>query len=324
MQMAKILFRLFLLVLPALMLLGYLEHRLSRLDTHYVSKRVFFEAQEKDIQILTLGSSNAYFGINPAKFSCTGFNMAINAQSMYYDWKFVEKYSDRLPNLKMVVLPAIFYTAGSDFPSTNQSWREFFYKQYFGFSLEVADGKWFSLKQSIDARNFTKIALYGDTLYDHIRTKFQMHVDYVPEKTGWYDSSSVGKPDLARRSELYADVVANAVGNSRVFSAVNMERNLLYWQKIVDHLKERKIQILIVHLPEDRPYHANYDPKKYAEFKSAFREFAAKNNLYYRDYTDDARFHLDDMTFMLDHMNPAGAAKFGTILNQDFIAKACG
>lgn len=316
--MTKLFFRIFLVVLPTLAVLGYLEYRLSLLDTHYLAKRTFLEEQERDIKILTLGSSNAYFGINPAKFSCTGYNLAINAQSMYYDWKLLDKYVDKLPNLKLVVLPAIFYTAGTDLASTSQNWREFFYKQYFGLSLEAPNGKMFSLMQSLDARNFTKIALYGDTLYDHIATKFLRHVDYVVGRTGWHDSSDADKANLLLKVGPRAAEV-----HSAEFNLTNLHRNIAYWEKIVERLKQRNIQILVLMLPEDRSYYSNLDPVKFAAFRNAFKDFAVNNHLLYRDYTEDPRFDLEDMTFMVDHMNPEGANKFGEIFNRDFIFDAC-
>ena len=84
--------KLFIITLPVIIVLIYVEYGLNHLDTHYLKKRIDLEKQLNSIEILSLGSSNAYFGINPSQFSCPGFNLAFNAQSMYYDLAFIEKY----------------------------------------------------------------------------------------------------------------------------------------------------------------------------------------------------------------------------------------
>ncbi|QFY41385.1 hypothetical protein F6R98_01060 [Candidatus Methylospira mobilis] len=317
--MAKVLLRIIVVALPALVLLAYVEFGLSQLDTHYLSKKNFLEKQKNDIVVLSLGSSNAYYGINPETFSCTGFNLAYNAQSMYYDLQFVEKYIDELPRLKLVVLPIIYYTMGSDLLNTSQDWRVFFYKQYYGLPLQRPDDGVFSvIKQLIDARNYTKIALYGDTLYAHFKSGFSGHVDYVPERTGWYNSSSVDKADLNKFVGRDA-----AVAHSRDYDPNTAKRNIAYWQVLVDLLNEKHIQAVIVHLPEHETYYKNLDQSKLADFNMTVNTFARKNGLAFADYSQDPRFNLDDFTFMVDHLNPHGAAKLGEILDQDYIKKLC-
>ncbi len=311
--------RIFFVFLPALCFLAYIEYGLSHVDTHYFSKRKYLEEQKNSIVVLTLGSSNAYFDINPAYFSYTGFNLAYNQQSSYYDWQFIEKYVDKLPNLKVVVLPAILIQLVTNLSIDGPAWRMFFYKQYYGLPLEETGLDLFHrIKYFFDPRNYTKIALYGDTVYSHFKHNFKDHNDYVVERTGWYDSTAVPPADLNRH--VGPD---GATSFNRVYNHDLLSINLVYWQHLVDRLKVRNIHVLIVHCPEHESYYKNLDSAKLEDFNGAITAFAKKNGLVFADYSQDDRFTLDDFTVMVDHMNPKGAAKFSKILNGDYIEPFC-
>ena len=309
----------FIVAIPAVVFLVYVEYGLNKLDTHYLKKRIDFERQLNSIEILTLGSSNAYFGINPAQFSCTGYSLAFNAQSMYYDLEFVKKYLPLMPNLKVVVLPAIFYTTGSKLIGTSQDWRIYFYKQYFGLPNESVPGDMTgNIKRFIDSRNYTKIALYGNTVYYHVKQRFSGHVDYIPESNGWYDSKDV--PKLTDKNNTG---INGAISHSKTYDTDVAKINIEYWQEIISLLNEKKVNILIIRLPEDSSYYNNLEGQKSKLFTDSITELAQKNGIVFADYSKDSRFGPKDFTLMSDHLNPEGASTFSKILNEDYLDKYC-
>ena len=315
----KIAIKILIISLPALIVLAYIETGLSKIDTHYITKLYYLESQKDSVQILSLGSSNAYFGINPEKFSCKGFNFAINAQSMYYDLKIFELYTTQLPKLKLVILPAIFYTTGTNILETSQDWRIFFYKQYLGLPLEDKKGRYFqNLKRSLDSRNYSKIALFGDTVGSHVNNGFTGHLDYTPNLDGWYDSTQVPKLDSKRNYGLEA---ANAHNSS--FQESNIQLNLSYWQQLIDILKKRNVQVIIIRLPEHESYYKNLDSKKQDSFTEALKSFSSKNGIPFADYSRNKSFTMDDFTSLPDHLNPQGADKFSALLDSDFVKSVC-
>ena len=68
-------------MLPVIIVIGYVEHGLSGMSTHYYKKRILLEKKLAEIEVLSVGSSNAYYGINPQFFSYSGFNLAFLAQT---------------------------------------------------------------------------------------------------------------------------------------------------------------------------------------------------------------------------------------------------
>lgn len=309
----------FIIAIPAVILLTYVEIGLNKLDTHYLKKRIDFENQLNVIEVLSLGSSNAYYGINPDEFSCHGYNLAFNAQSMYYDLEFIKKYVPLMPNLKLVILPAIFYTTGTKLVATSQDWRMYFYRQYFGLSNELeVNNHVDNIKRYIDSRNYSKIALYSDTLYSHVKDGFTGHVDYTPENSGWYNSKDV--PRLNSENNV---AIGAAASHSASYDEKMALKNIAYWQEIIDILGARKIQIILVRLPEDASIRSRLDIKKSTQFRSIMTELASKNNIHFIDYSEDNRFNTADFTFMPDHLNPDGAIKFSKILNENYIRGTC-
>jgi hypothetical protein len=315
----KILKPLLIIALPAMIFLYYIENGLNKIDTHYLKKRVDFESQLNSIEILSLGSSNAYFGINPSMFSCKGYNLAFNAQSMYYDLAFAKKYLDLMPNLKLVILPSIFFTTGTQLIGSSQDWRVFFYKQYFSLPNETVENDLNgNIKRIVDARNYSKIALFADNIYTFSQNDFIHHIDYIPQIDGWYNSK-----DVPRLTETNNQGTGGAIAHSMGYDLKIANKNISYWQEIIEMLQKKGVNILILHLPEDSSYYLNLDNRKLKIFTESINDLALKNNITFANYTMDKRFSPKDFTLMSDHLNNDGATKFSSILNYEYLNQYC-
>jgi hypothetical protein len=306
--------------LPAMVLVAWVECGLGNIDSVYKLKPKLLELQADTIEVLILGSSNAYFDYDPKYFSCPGFNFAINAQSPYYDLKITEKYINDLPNLKLVILPAIFYTLGTNLAETSNSWRTFFYSNYMSISVEKTGLGFFQgLRRAIDPKNFSKIALFGDNTHGYARDKFIGQVDiFIPEKNGWYDSAPIPNLDSKKSGGKDAAYAHSVSVDSRF-----LDINLQYWQSLINLLKKKGIAVTIIRAPEDQSYFSNLDVAKVSVMNDKIRELASKNHIQFLDYSEDRKFNASDFTVLPDHMNPIGSKKFSEIVNQDLIQKYC-
>lgn len=320
MNIFKFTLRIIAVCFPAIIFLAWVELGLNHIDSVYKLKPKYFESQASDIEVLILGSSNAYFDFNPAYFSCSGYNFAINAQSPYYDLKIIEKYIDRMPKLKLVILPAIFYTLGTNLAETSNSWRTFFYSIYMGFPIETTNLEFHQkLKRIIDARNFSKIALFGDNTYSYIQKRFSEKVDiFISEKNGWYDSTNIPGPNYENTGGKEA-AEAHSVSASKQF----VDMNLQYWIKLIELLEKKGVSVAVVRAPEDKSYYSNLDKDKVEYVNLRLKDLSKKYNVEFLDYSADPNFSLADFTVMPDHMNPIGSKKFSKIINQDLIRKHC-
>ncbi|PPK74164.1 hypothetical protein B0F87_11195 [Methylobacter tundripaludum] len=306
--------KLALLVFPLILMLGYIEYRLSFVNTLYYAKRVALEQQLNEIEVLVTGSSNGLYGVAPEAFSHKGFNLAFPAHEMYSDAKLVEKYLEKMPHLRMVVLTVNYSTMGGDDRNdTNNSWRHSFLRQYFGIPTELAAERPLDWEFWLNAHNFSRIALYGDDTKAYIQTDFLTPVDIITSSSGWYNGGDVDDPSAI--FGVNAAAAHNILGDVR-----NYDRNLRNWETLMSLLQQKNIAAVIVLPPTDVSYHRLLDKAKIELMNRKLTEFANRHHIKFVDYTHDARFSLNDFTWeMPDHINARGAMKFSRILDEEVI-----
>lgn len=300
-----------LLALPLVIIVGYLEYHMSFLNTNYYTKRVALEQQFHQVEVLVLGSSTTFYGVAPEAFSSKGFNLAFPGSGMYFDAQLAESYSKRMPHLKTVVLTANYFTMGLDYSTFSQSWRQFALRQNFGIPVRLTVGLPLDWKFWIEPRNFSKIALHGEVFTG---TQLLSPVDITASATGWFNGGDV-PGDPSKKLGIAAAEAHNAVNN-----VANYNKNLSYFDGLVEDLLKKNITVVMVTLPTDASYYRNLDKDKSQLMNRTLVEFADKHQIKFCDYTKDPRFSIEDFTWeMPDHMNALGAMKFSRILDKDVI-----
>jgi len=315
--MSKYLVKLGAVISPFLILLCLLEYQLATVDTHYRTKSSAVKSDAKKIEVLVMGSSNAYYNINPQYFSLNGYSLAFNAQSMYYDDKLIEKYLGSFENLKLVIFPAIYFTMGTTLINSSQSWRQNFYSSYFHIRPESEENNsFFLMTQFVHPEYYSKTALYGSEVPSIIKSNFTSKIDYVPTQFGWYDSKDLDKASITSNIGETAANSHNLEVNVALF-----QRNLDYWKHASELLTRKKVKVVLIRMPADKSYYEHLDPIKFRMMRESLERFAKQEGVSFYDYAGDTRFSTEDFTFMVDHMNPIGAEKFTRILDNDFVRK---
>lgn len=307
----KIVGKLIFLGFPLIFMLGYLEYRLSFVNTLYYAKRVAFEEQLDQIEVLGTGSSNGLYGVAPEAFSRKGFNLAFPANEMYYDAKLIEKYLEKMPKLRVVILTVNYSTMGSDDRESTNSWRHFFMRQYFGIPTELSAGRLFDWGFWLNPHNFSKIALYGVDAKAYANTNFLTPVDIITSSSGWFNSGDVDAP--------LAVFGVNAAAAHNVLGDVkNYDRNLGNWETLIPLLKRKNVIPIIVVPPTDVSYYRHLDKAKIGSMNQKLTEFTNRHGIKFVDYTYESRFSLNDYTWeMPDHINQRGAMKFSRMLDEE-------
>jgi hypothetical protein len=307
--------KLVLLAIPLLLILAYSEYRLSFLNSVYYLKRIGLEQQTDQVKVLVMGSSNTAYGVAPEMFSHRGYNLAFMGSGMFSDASLVEKYSEKMPQLKLVVLTANYFTMGLDYSSFSQLWRQFFIRQNFNVPVTPTAGGLYDLEFWFNPRNFSRIALYGDQALGKTFAKHSKPVDIVTTPSGWFDGGNASGAEATIKLGIGAAGAHNVTADTK-----NYELNISYWEPLIEGLQSKNIDSVIVLLPTDVSYHSHLDKDKVELMNQSLREFSIKHNIKFIDYTEDPRFSLKDFTaIMPDHMNALGAKKFSKILDEDII-----
>jgi hypothetical protein len=311
----KVVGKLALLALPLVLILAYSEYRLSFLNTNYYTKRVALEQQIDKVEVLVVGSSNTVYGVAPEAFSHRGFNLSFPGNGMFFDARLVEKYSEKMPHLRMVVLTANYFTMGMDYSTFSQSWRQFFLRQNFNIPVKFTAGLSYDFGFWLNPRNFSRIALYGDQARGYVGANHFAPVDIITTPTGWFDSGDVSGDEHSKKLGI-----AGAEAHNVTTNVENYDRNLGYWKALIPLLQRKNIGVAIVLLPTDVSYHGHLDKAKVELMNRKLTEFTIRHHIRFVDYTDDARFSLHDYTPVYpDHMNARGAMKFSKILDEEVI-----
>jgi hypothetical protein len=133
--MKKFIIYTLLYLLPVLLSLILLEILLRQIPNDYSYKKNYLNTHSCNIETLILGSSHAYYGIDPVYFSSGNvFNAAHVSQSLDYDYEILKQYDKKLTALKTVVIPVSYFTLWGKLSNGQESWRVKNYVIYYKIS----------------------------------------------------------------------------------------------------------------------------------------------------------------------------------------------
>lgn len=297
--MAKFFLKSFIFSSIFFLIVFVIEFHLAGILNSYVLKGNCLKDPTVDLAIL--GSSQAYYGFNPALFSSHGCNLANSNQDFYYDNQLTEKYLKQTPNLKTVFLSVSYFSFEFKLVNTEESWRRFFYSRFLGLKDPIYS--------PLDLRNYSLIALYTPkNSLSYISQGFKVNLAADDKPNGWIN---------AKQSDSSNDAKANAQRHTSYMNPQYTRQNEQLLEKTIQTLKQRGVRIILITPPTVADYYQNIDPQKYTAMQQDLSYFKDKYSLIYLNYFQDQRFKEDDFIDRSDHLNPAGAEKLARIIKAD-------
>lgn len=277
------------------------ELAMRRVKTSYSKKRAMLEARAPEIEVLVTGASGALFGIDPSKLGPNAVNLAEMSQSLYYDRQIVERYVDRLPRLRLVLLPVGTVTLETSAHVGGELWRSRLYTRYWDFVPPDPE-------PALDVRRFSVAALFPPA----IRMKALLTFDLAAQlDANGFEPAPPGVVTQASAEQEYA-------AHRALFDAANLEENAGELRRILGLLGRRGVRAVLVMPPVSRFYSGLVEPEVRARDLALLHALTEEFDVRLSDYTDDPRF--DDAAFRdADHLNAAGAARFSTILAEELV-----
>ena len=170
--------KLILFLLPLIFLFSIIEINLSGIPTYLGQKKDFLESQLDQIEFLSTGLSYGN-SINPEFFDRKGFKFFNDAQDLYYDVGLIENYMNRMPNLKLVILPVSYFSLEYRMERSPWIWRAPFYR----FIYDIPPH---------DISSYFNPIFYSYTLaygwredQNFIATGFSSKIDKTLNRNGW-------------------------------------------------------------------------------------------------------------------------------------------
>lgn len=286
-------------------LIVYCEIRLRDIPNSYSVKKILFEKQLDSLQVLVLGNSQPLYGIDPKYFDLKGFNLANSSQSLYYDKEITLKYLDRMPKLKIVIIPVSYFSMWSDLYTAYEDWRDAFYLIW-----DVKSNN----PHTFDIRRISYIALYGPTYTQNLLKKNFSNVEVDnPADNGrgicppGYSFPLVDKSGK-ERVKVHDDMMHDDL----------LDKNIKYLKEFITSLKKRNILPVLITTPVYKTYYDNMNPKKEEINEDVLNKLSKNFNIRYLNYLKDSRFDSTDYANN-DHLNDKGIEKYSKILNEEII-----
>jgi hypothetical protein len=285
--------------IPVIIVLCLTELFLRIIPNDYKYKKEQLLNQSQNIQILVLGSSHAHYGIDPNYFSIAGFNFANISQSLDIDYKLLEKYGDKLVQLKYVVIPISYSTLFSTLGTGNENWRIKNYILYYNISASFSFGNYFELL------NGTMLSNAG-RLYQYI--KDQSKLITVSDKGFGLNYSSNIKNDMEKTGEAAA--LRHTHFDTNIF---NYNKTIL--DQIIKWCNAKNVKLVFITFPAYDTYKDKLDNNQLQETINYMDLIGERNdNVYYFNLLNENDFIQEDF-FDADHLNEIGASKLTKKIN---------
>jgi hypothetical protein len=292
----------YLFIIPVVILCILLEFLIRRIPNDYYYKNKWLSENSGNLQILSLGASNGYFGINPEFFSKKAFNAAHISQSINYDLFIFKKFLPGFDSLKYVLLPVTESTFTSSLETSDEFWRIKNYTIYYGCEYHLYEPQF-------------HLAFYGNNLYSVLSRISGYYLLGTSElycnKLGFGLNYS-----FAKKSKDWEKSGILAARRHKKESSVKLyDENLSYLNQFIEECYKRNIQVVLLVTPAWHSYLENIDIKQLESTLATFEHLAEQNsNVRFIDLHEDKRFEENDF-FDADHLDEFGAKKLTLILN---------
>jgi hypothetical protein len=300
--MGRLTLRILLFLLPLLLVVPLLEFSLRRIPNDYRFKKEYLDRHAGEIEVLVLGNSHTYYGVDPQYYEGSCFNAAIYSQTLGYDYEILKLYADRLEKLRVVVVSISYHSLYSLLETGPSKFRVTDYTLYYGMDVANSLKDHFELLGKQFSVNVKELVSY------YIRKKKPLSCDEL----GWGTiHSSADRQDLdlsgataAKRHRAYVEHAAEG----------NLQENLACLQDMIGLCGEMGAGLLLVTTPSFKSYYSRLDPVTMKQTEHMLNDLMAPHPLCrYVNLLEDPGFRASDF-YDADHVNEVGARKLSLLL----------
>jgi len=299
--MKEFLKKIVLFFFPIIFIFCGAEYILRHIPNDYSSKNNYLKQNGNEIEILILGSSHAYRGINPSYFDCTTFNAAYVSQTIDYDYFIFKKFEKELTSLETIVLTISPFTLYNQLQDGTESWRVKNYSIYYQVPKKIESHLDFELTSMRSKVNFKRFYSY----YLLKRTP------NLSQENGF---KTFSLPQLSQNEFVKSAREASERHNYKTLKRKKQNQN--YINNIVQYGKKNGIDIVFVFPPVSEDYYSLIQENQKTETRSFIGGLVKSNDhLYSVDLTTNEMFQRDHFQ-NADHLNKKGAEKLSSYLNE--------
>ena len=269
------------------------ESLLRHIPNDYAYKKAYLDENAANLDILFLGNSHAFYGINPGFLTSNSFNASHPSQTLKYDFEILDKYKNDFQKLKYIVVSLDYFTLFTTLESGLEPWRVKNYTIYYCLNSSQKMSDFFEIFSN-------KMSLNLGRIVEHY---FQEKSIISCSKTGWgfaYNSSK--NQDLISTGKSAA--LRHTVGND-----IYLNENIKTLKSIVELAQKKGVKIVLFTSPAYCTYTENLDKNQMEKTLKVAKEMTHNyGNCQYLNLLKDSSFIKSDF-FDADHLNELGAEK---------------
>jgi hypothetical protein len=297
--MTRFLKKSFIFILPVLSIFICTEFLLRNIPNDYKLKNIFLDKYSSNLEILCLGNSHAYYGINPYFFNKKCFNAAYNSQSIDHDLQILNKYQYKLHKLEYIIIPISYITLYIQLNKSIESWRIKNYSIYYNIHTSNNIKDYFEVLSNDGIVNIKRLYKY------YIR------------KDNMISCSELGF-GIHYHSSMQHDFIKEGIIEAKLHKKKNdlfFIESINILKSIIQFAKKNKIIVIFFTPPAYYTYRDNLDPNQLETTINTLNKIQKEyNNVIYKNYMYDKRFIKSDF-YDPDHLNEIGGERLTKILN---------
>jgi hypothetical protein len=302
--MRRLLTKCFLFLLPVLLLVGAAEYLLRNIPNDYSRKAAMYKQQAGEFQTLILGSSYAFYDLNPAFFRTKTFNGGHSAQTLDLDAALFHKFGAGMTRLKCIVIPISDMSFFWKLSNSDERWKLKNYPIY--YKLHVSDN----------------IADYSEVLSLPFSINRNRLISWYIQKKENVTSTPLGYGtgyNSANRQDLRITAL-KAIRRHTLTDLSDFPTEKRSLEQILDACRARNIRVILFIPPAFDAYASKIDPGQLSTTIHTCEYFQQTYpNVSYFNFLHDTSYKENDY-FDADHLNEIGAKKLSlkidSIINQ--------
>ncbi len=301
--MKRFLKTLLIFIIPLAMVTLVFEIYLRTMNTEYKQKITGLVANYDDIEVLALGNSHAYNGVDPRQFDLETYNMAAGNQSLYFDKRITLKHIDSLKNLRYVLISFDQHSLYFSSQGIRDTWL------YYDYDIKYKDKTEFWNDVSHFWLGYTPriaVSIVKDKILERFNDAPSHSEEVIKGFMPHYGSvaSSFTPAGIKKKANYF---------NREVKNSDEREENLADLDDFITQLKKKDITPILFTLPMHTDIYPHLIEEYVAQNKKDAQYLITKHNIIHWDFSDAGTD--TSLFYNNDHLNQKGAAFFSKKMN---------
>ena len=304
--------KLLLFSLAVFLFILFIESEYRRIPNDYSYKSQYIEKNRDQINVLVLGASHCYRGVNPVYFDMKCFNLSLVSQSIDYDYYILKKYIRHLPKLEYIILPVNYITFSYKLENEIEYWRKYRYIHFMKMNNNLTTHDLFTFDRYLTISQQT-----SSSVINHLYRYWFYNENHIScDTNGWgYLSSEDWEENPLQARKILIQAAKESAERHKVFHFDPGNSNMEYFNRIIQLSEDQNCKLLLM-TPPATPYYVDHlDNSQWEKITRLCDSIDGQYpHVRYLNFINDTSF-IDELFSDGDHLNHKGAELLSQKLN---------